>query len=91
MFIYDIYRLDYMSLRTKLSRFLVSVMDTLRYSTRFIFIKNGAHLNIENRLLQNLQTHTPEKDVGTNERKNKKGFSVVTDYPKEPHNMEDKE
>lgn len=39
MFIYGIYRLDHMSLRIKLFQFLTSVIDIVRYSTRFIFKK----------------------------------------------------
>lgn len=35
MFIYGIYRLGHMNLRLKLSQFLTSVMDLVRYSTRF--------------------------------------------------------
>lgn len=50
MFIYGIYRLDHMNLRIKLFQFLVSVMDIVRYSTRFIFKKkkNSTNLNTEN-------------------------------------------
>lgn len=39
MFIYGIYMLDHMSLRIKQFQFLTSVMDLVRYSTRFIFKK----------------------------------------------------
>lgn len=39
MFIYGIYILDHMSLRIKQFQFLTSVMDLVRYSTRFIFKK----------------------------------------------------
>lgn len=39
-----------MSLRIKLSQFVTSVMDIVRYSTRFIFKKkeNSTNLNTEN-------------------------------------------
>lgn len=39
MFIYGIYILDHMNLRIKQFQFLTSVMDLVRYSTRFIFKK----------------------------------------------------
>lgn len=60
-----------MSLRIKQFQFLTSVMDLVRYSTRFIFKKkeNSANLNSEKRLLQNLKKHTPEKNTEINEKR----------------------
>lgn len=41
MLIYGIYRLDHMNLRIKLSQFITPAMDTVKYSTRFVFKKTG--------------------------------------------------
>lgn len=61
-----------MSLRIKQFQFLISVMDLVRYSTRFIFKKkekNSANLNSEKRPLQNLKKHTPEKNAEIKEKR----------------------
>lgn len=52
MFIYGIYRLNYMCLRIKLFQFVTSVMNTVSYSIRLILKrKNSTNLNTENDFL----------------------------------------
>ena len=41
MLIYGIYKVDHMKLRIKLSQFITPAMDTVEYSTRFVFKKTG--------------------------------------------------
>lgn len=91
MFIYDIYRLDHMSLRIKLFWFLTSVMDIVRYSTRFIFKKKGKwcwfkHWKQTYKIFRNTLQRKMLKQM-----KKREGFSIITEYSKKPHSMEDKD
>lgn len=92
MFIYGIYRLDHMSLRIKLFWFLTSVYGHSKIQYQVHFLKrrgNGADLNTENRLTKSLETHSRERCW--NKWKKEKGFSIITEYSKKPHSMEDKD
>lgn len=91
MFIYGIYRLDHMRLRIKLSILNICYGHIGRYSTRFIFKKKKkiALISTLKRLLQNL-LKTYFREWCWNKWK-RKGFSLITEYPKEPHSMKDKD
>lgn len=64
MLISGIYRLDHMSLRRKLYQFITSAMDTVKYSTRFVFLKDRELAVIESlktTLTKSLRTYFRER------------------------------
>lgn len=92
MFIYGIYRLDHMRLRIKLFQFLTSVMDIQEDTVQDSFLKRRkkiALISTLKRLLQNL-LKTYFREWCWNKWK-RKGFSLITEYPKEPHIMKNKD
>lgn len=90
MFIYDIYRLDNMSLRIKLFQFLTSIMDIVD-TVQDSFLKrrkNSTNLNTGNnsyKILKNLLQRKMLKQI------KKERLLHQHRNLKEPHSMKDKE